>query len=280
MDWLDYREMLGIGFCDIEKFNYFKRNVLSFMNSVASKEDSIGLDYAEYYRFCITTGTPFNSQYCELYHYRERLDECISVIKKAPSLEELLAYLIAFVNSIETDRGLGGGWVRRDYYRVFSSLLEKAHIQFELLEDNGYFFVFPRGAAKMDASLISQPLHWLTSYPSTLKACIKALKGYADADSDNASEVADKFRKALEAFFQEFFGGNKSLENYKTDYGSFLKDHGVPKEISGNLETLLQAYTNYINNFAKHRDATSDKLLEYLMYQTGNIIRLLCTLSR
>ena len=34
-----------------------------------------------------------------------------------------------------------------------------------------------------------------------------------------------------------------------------------------------------MNDYAKHRDATSDTLLEYLMYQTGNIIRLLITLK-
>ena len=122
-------------------------------------------------------------------------------------------------------------------------------------------------------------LDWLSSYPRAHAAFIKALKDYAGAATDTASEVADKFRKVLETFFQEFFGGNKSLENYKADYGNYLKTHGIPKEISGNLETLLQAYTNYINNYSKHRDATSDTLLEYLMYQTGNIIRLLLTLK-
>lgn len=98
--------------------------------------------------------------------------------------------------------------------------------------------------------------------------------------SDNASDIADKFRKTLENFFQEFFGGNKSLENYKNTYGTYLKSQGVPKEVSGNFETLLQAYTSFMNNYAKHRDATSNRLLEYLMYQTGNIIRLLITLKQ
>jgi hypothetical protein len=59
-----------------------------------------------------------------------------------------------------------------------------------------------------------------------------------------------------------------------------LKSQGVPKEVSGNFETLLQAYTSFMNNYAKHRDATSNRLLEYLMYQTGNIIRLLITLKQ
>lgn len=131
----------------------------------------------------------------------------------------------------------------------------------------------------MDDALVSQPLEWLKQYPESEKAWVKALKSYADATEANASDVADLFRKTLETFFREFFKGNKSLENYKKDYGDYLKGKGIPTEISNNLETLLQAYTNFINNYAKHRDATSDKVLEYLMYQTGNIIRLLITLE-
>lgn len=98
----------------------------------------------------------------------------------------------------------------------------------------------PKAAKELDNALVSQPLDWLSSYPKAHEAFIKALKDYAEAATDTASEVADKFRKALEAFFQEFFGGNKSLENYKTDYGNYLKAHGIPKEISSNLETCCR----------------------------------------
>lgn len=117
-------------------------------------------------------------------------------------------------------------------------------------------------------------------YPESRKAFVKALREYSETTPDNASDIADKFRKTLENFFQEYFGGNKSLENYKNTYGTYLKSQGVPKEVSGNFETLLQAYTSFMNNYAKHRDATSNRLLEYLMYQTGNIIRLLITLKQ
>lgn len=61
---------------------------------------------------------------------------------------------------------------------------------------------------------------------------------------------------------------------------SFNDDQKKNLFISGNFETLLQAYTSFMNNYAKHRDATSNRLLEYLMYQTGNIIRLLITLKQ
>ena len=106
------------------------------------------------------------------------------------------------------------------------------------------------------------------------------MKDYANLTDDNASDVADKFRKALERFLQEFFGKTKSLENLKSEYGAYLKARGVPSEISNNFETLQKSYTDFMNNYAKHHNKTSRNVLEYIMYQTGNIIRLLITLKQ
>lgn len=112
------------------------------------------------------------------------------------------------------------------------------------------------------------------------KAWGKALRAYAEVTANSASNVADLFRKALESFFKEFFRNEKSLENNKTEYGRYLKEQGVPSELSNNLESLLQGYTNFMNNYAKHNDKTSVRILEYLLYQTGNTIRLLISLKQ
>ena len=117
-------------------------------------------------------------------------------------------------------------------------------------------------------------------YPKAHSAFVKALREYADATTENASDIADKFRKALETFFQEFFKNDKALESNKSIYGNYLSEARVPKEIASNFETLLQIYCNFMNGYAKHHDKTELNVLEYLMYQTGNIIRLLITLKQ
>lgn len=132
----------------------------------------------------------------------------------------------------------------------------------------------------MDIALVSQPLSWLSAYPVSHAAFVKALKQYSKVTTETASDVADLFRKALETFFQEFFASEKTLENCKGLYGGYLKDQNIPAEISANLETLLQAYTNFMNGYAKHHNKTGLNILEYIMYQTGNIIRLLITLKQ
>jgi hypothetical protein len=153
-------------------------------------------------------------------------------------------------------------------------------LQYAVLKDGSQYFVFPKGAKEMDDALVSQPLEWLMEYPKSYAAFVKAVREYTEATSDNASDIADKFRKALETFFQEFFTCDKSLENCKSLYGGYLKSQNVPSDITGNFETLLQAYTNFMNGYAKHHDNTALNVLEYIMYQTGNIIRLLITLKR
>lgn len=40
----------------------------------------------------------------------------------------------------------------------------------------------------------------------------------------------------------------------------------------------MQAYTTLENNHAKHQDTMPSAAFEYLMYQTGNIVRLLVRL--
>ena len=271
MNWVDYREKLGIGFSDKEKASYF---ITKMFNVLDDNSDEIRnqIDEKEFFVFCDMTGTPM--RHTRL--FGERYNLIIKVIEShSSSLEDFLAYYIAFINC-QKDNSYKP-LKRKDYINLACNLLDDSLLPYEIVEDKEGVYIFPKGVPELDSALVSEPLHWLKASPSAEKAWIKALREYAESHEENASDIADKFRKTLEAFFQEFFNGSKSLENYKTEYGDYLKQRGIPKEVAGNFETLLQAYTNYINNYAKHRDATSDKVLEYLMYQTGNIMRLLIT---
>ena len=168
---------------------------------------------------------------------------------------------------------------KKELLSVFENQLASINVPYEVIEDEGDYFIFPKWAKELDDALVSQPLEWLKDYPLAHKAFVKALKDYSSATENNASEVADSLRKALEAFFHEFFGGGRSLENYKSEYGDYLKSQGVPAELANDFTKLLGAFTDYNNNYAKHHDKTSLNVLEYILYQTGNIIRLLITLK-
>ena len=271
MDWLDYREKLKIGFNDKQKVELFYVKLFNVLNQIIPEMNSQYTE-GECFKFCNMTGTPMDRSYRN--NYYEYVLKVLSRHKE--NVIDFVAYYIAFVNCRMDAKYKE--WTQENLRNLFLNCLDQSHMPFELYEDKDGCFVFPKGVKEMDEALVSQPLTWLAKYPDSERAWKKALRKYAESSATDASDVADLFRKALETFFQEFFSNSKSLENNKAEYGNYLKSKGVPKEISSNLETLLQLYTNYMNNYAKHHDATSEKVLEYLMYQTGNIIRLLITL--
>ena len=278
MDWLDYREKLKIGFDDEAKFALLKTKIFNVLNIA-----QVHLSRLEYVTFCNMIGKPIKADLVLGQEYpnkgTERYIHCLELLQdSSETLSGFLSTIVAFINTLDERPEPQFG--KSSCAAMLGTMLNESHIPFETLEDDKGFYVFPKGVEELDQALISQPLEWLNAYPTAETAWNKALREYAENTSQNASDIADKFRKALETLFQEFFGNDKSLENNKANYGRYLKSQGVPAEISNNLETLLQAYINYMNGHAKHHDKTETKVLEYLMYQTGNIMRLLIILKQ
>lgn len=267
MKYVDYREKLGLGFNDAEKKGMLFNKIIEFLKKLNKDyrlQEALFCDKDVEYLFCQKVGE--NTYYND---YRDIMDS----FYKETSIAGIISKFIVLVN-ISTING------SESLFGLIKDYLESLNISYELIKDEDGYFIFPKGAKELDDSLVSAPLEWLKSYPNSRKEWIGALKDYANLTDDNASDIADKFRKALERFFQEFFETAKSLENLKSEYGAYLKAHGVPSEISNNFEALQKSYTDFINNYAKHHNKTSRNVLEYIMYQTGNIIRLLITLKQ
>ena len=274
MHFLDYKKSLGIATDDKSKVELFFVKIFNVLN-IMKNSGNIIITNDEYFSFCNTAGISIRSASFDYILFADVVSILHSHID---SIEEFLSYYMIFVNCLEDIDYRKSN--RHFFVDLICRLLQESQIPFEIKEDEDGYFIFLRGAKELDDALVSENLEWLKEYPQSRIAFIKALKEYADQNEENASEIADKFRKALESFFQEFFNSEKSLENYKSEYGTYLKQHGVPTEISNNFVSILQAYTNYINNYAKHHDKTGKNVLEYIMYQTGNIIRLLITLKK
>ena len=265
MKWIDYRESLGLGFSDSDKKEMLANKIRVLFDEISSEE------------------LPFEDVICRQYFsfigernpgiYYAWYEVKNNILTKQ-SIPSLISHTIVFSNVSRKSKGEKLG------EHVLISLIEflsDLKIDYEIIEDDDGFFIFPKGAKELDDVNVNIPFEWLRKYPTARKTMEYALRSYANRDKP--SQVADSFRKSLEIFFNEFFNNEVTLENQKSKVGQYLKDKGVPAELSGNFETTLQMYTNYMNNYAKHKDRTSDKWLEFIMYQTGNIIRFILTLS-
>lgn len=280
MEWIDYREKLGIGFWEEKRAAFFIAQLLNnlddfFEDRIYSKDfyeiiDFDAVSEEEYHSFCKMTGTRRGSI---LDTGKQKIREALE--EHSVVLSDFLSYYMAFVNCL-TNRS--NGIQQAELLKLLDTSFVDSRLQYAILKDGDMYFVFPKGAAELDTALVSQPLEWIAAYPKAHKAYLTALVKYAEATPATASETADSLRKALALFMREFFCVDKSLENMRPIYGNYLKARGVPTSISNNFETLLQAYTNYMNDNAKHDDRVKLNVLEYILYQTGNVIRLLLTL--
>ncbi len=273
MDFIDYREKLGIGFYDEELEKLFFNRLFNILDYALSRIGQISVE--EYFDFCQKTGIRAVNN--------PRNDNCWEIVMnilrgKSSSLKKFLPYYMFFINTQEDNEYKA--YSKEEFKNLTCECLQESHIPYDILEDKGNYFIFPKGVAEFDKALVSETLLWLNEYPETQKAWVNALKSYSMADETTASETADNFRKALERFFQEFFNTTKSIENLKSEYGSFLASKGVPAEIRNNLQKILELYALFNNNNAKHHDKTNKNVLEFIMYQTGSLIRLLISLNK
>lgn len=275
MDFIDYRKALGIGFDDKELEDLFFNRIFNVLDELEDMYNQISRN--EYIDFCRYTGYPMQHGATD----RMGWDIILQILhKNNSSVKEFLPYYMFMINCQKD--GTYKSWTKKELKNLICHCLYDSHIPYDVQEDNDSYFIFPKGANELDEALVSEPLEWLKDYPNSHKAFVKALKAYSGVTEDNASDVADWFRKALETFFQEFFGGSRSLEKYVEDrtYEKYLDAQNIPSDLRGEFENTVKMYTKFINNNAKHHDKTDKNVLEYIMYQTGNIIRLLITLEK
>lgn len=275
MDYLDYRERLGIGLSDIEKqkqfinrirvfvqartdieFNRIQENAFAYLIGEASIIEnellnSINMDFG--------LNEPINLQ--RVWYYLE---------KKQNNFIDFLATIVVFANNYS-----GKKEYKNRILDAIKSALSDSHIKYDVLKDKDGIFIFPKGAKELDDTLISEPLEWLNDYPKSRSTFCRALKQYSDGEY--ARDVADNFRKALEEFLQEFLENEKNFETNKIEICKYLSEQGADANIGAMLSALLNSYKKLNDSVVKHNDKVDEKFLEFLMYQTGLFIRMIIT---
>ena len=260
MKTIDYRKRLSLNFDNDEKIEMLQTRIYNMLFEFEEQKDKWGLQLE-----ITTVVRDFSNEIGKMLPWEQKnlqVIYCYIIIQD--SITSLVFNFITFFNVL--NKRYPNYTIIEQLQLKFLQSLDSLNIKYEKELDDDGIFIFPKGAEELDDALVSEPLDWM--------------KAYAECTENNASDVSDLFRKALESFFQEFFNSEKSLENMISDYGSYLKNKGIPNEISNNFENLLNQYTDFMNNYAKHHDKTSVNVLEYIMYQTGNIIRLLITLKK
>ena len=265
MKYVDYREKLGLGFNDDDKTKMLFNKIIEFLKKAncdySLQYGFFGHNDIEYF-FCQAVGE--NTCYNNFY-------DIIISFQKEKCIAGIISKFIVLVN-LSTPKG------RKFLIDLLKKYLESLNIPYELIEDEDGYFILPKGAKELDDALVSEPLEWLSKYPKSRKTYINALKQYSDGIY--IRDVADNLRKTLETFLQEFLGNTKNLETNKNEICKYLGEQGVDSGVSGLFQPLINAYKNINDRIAKHNDAVDKNLLEFLLYQTGVLIRMVIIVKK
>lgn len=134
---------------------------------------------------------------------------------------------------------------------------------------------YPEGAKLLDEKLINDNLDWLSAHPKSYETFKMSLMEIGIQGKER--NVVDHLRLSLELLLKDIFNNGKSLENQKSDIGNYLKSKNISPEISNLLERVLDYYTKYQNNKAKHDCAVLSSEVEFILYLTGTVMRFLLT---
>lgn len=142
---------------------------------------------------------------------------------------------------------------------------------------NGYEF-FPATEPIFDGVYVGDILNWLSDYPKSKGQYDKALRMIVE--QSDTRDVIDNLRLALELFFKEYFGNNKSLDNQISLIGNLIQSKGISDEIGNMYQRLIDCYNKYNNKHTKHGNDVEDIEADYMVYLTGSFMRFMIQLRR
>ena len=105
MDWIDYREKLGIGFNDNAKIKIFYTRISNVLNSLIKSGD-ISITEDEYFNFCNETASRLEVSLMDYHRGKDRFRDCIHIIREHASLfSDDLSYFVWFIICVNTEVG-------------------------------------------------------------------------------------------------------------------------------------------------------------------------------
>jgi len=151
---------------------------------------------------------------------------------------------------------------------------------FQIFRKGKQVIIYPSGDQFLDKGIIDFVLSGLEDYPIAAKHFEQALKVYQSGDTSQYRNLLDNLRFALEQLLKKIFDNEKPLEKQDGCLKYWFKEKHLHSQVIHLYETLLKPYKQYQNDAVKHNEAFSLDEVEFMIYLTGNFMRLLLQLVR
>jgi len=200
----------------------------------------------------------------------KEVEDCLSYkyLRNETDIKKILLGLeiISWMESIEPE-------IKNRFLVDVKEIISLTNVPIELKYSENEFLLYPAGAKLLDEKLINDNLDWLADYPKIHELFSLSLSDLGIKGKER--QVIDNLRLSVELLLKEKLGNSKSLENQKVELGKYLKTQEISSEISNLYWQVLDYYSKYQNNKVKHSDKANPKEVEFILYLTGTMMRLL-----
>ncbi|MBN8563681.1 MAG: hypothetical protein J0L70_24400 [Leptolyngbya sp. UWPOB_LEPTO1] len=141
------------------------------------------------------------------------------------------------------------------------------------------FIVYPSGDQFLDRGIIDSTLSELENYPEVAESFERALKLYLRGETSQYRNLLDELRFALEQLLKKVLKNQIPLEKQKKELKTWFRSKGLHPQVVNLYEGLLNPYHQYQNDAVKHNEAFSLDEVEFMIYLTGNLMRLILKLA-
>jgi len=167
--------------------------------------------------------------------------------------------------------------VKEELYLGFKEEMKLSMLDIRIGKTSSGIIFYPKGAKLLDEKLVNENLDWLTSYPTAYENFKSALEKHQNKIYQR--NLIDDLRLSLELILKRILNNKGRLEKQEKLLGEYLEREKVPKELRNMYWQLIDYYTKYQNNYAKHDDKVNSSEVEFMIYLTGTFIRFLMTLE-
>jgi len=164
---------------------------------------------------------------------------------------------------------------KEDFFMQINDVIAITGVPLFIKQTTSEYIFYPQGARLLDEKLVDDNLDWLSSYPKSDGAFKKALSKIGKSEEER--DIVDNLRLSLELLFKDILKNKKTLENQKEEIGKYFQQKHTSKEISNLFWAVLDYYSKYQNNKAKHDNNVPSNEVEFMLYLTGTLMRFLLT---
>lgn len=133
---------------------------------------------------------------------------------------------------------------------------------------NGHIILYPKGEEKLDEELVNKTLSFLNDKSN--EHFEEALKFY---QSKKPVKSAESLRRSLEEFLRYKLENKTGLSENIKNLQRNLKENNSPSETRNVIFTFFNHLDKHFNEHSKHGDNVNEPENEFLIYQTGLLMR-------